>query len=65
MYNEDLQIEKLKEMKGENKIKRKPPKKTEKQLFDKNKNHTKDINNSKGIKSNKKLNKKVKKKKSY
>jgi len=34
--NEDLQVQKLKEMKGEDKIKRKPPKKKkEHQLFDK------------------------------
>ena len=28
MYNEDLQVQKLKEIKGEDKIKRKPPKKS-------------------------------------
>ena len=41
MYNEDLQIEKLKEMKGENKPKRKPAKKKEHQLFDQPKPKTK------------------------
>ena len=35
MYYEDLQVEKLKEIKGEGKPKRKPPKKKEYQLFDK------------------------------
>tara|TARA_R110002096_G_scaffold330342_1_gene524412 strand:- start:32 stop:193 length:162 start_codon:yes stop_codon:yes gene_type:complete len=34
MYNEDLQVEKLKELKGEGKPKRKPPKKKPEQLFD-------------------------------
>ena len=34
MYNEDLQVEKLKELKGEGKPPRKPPKKKEHQLFD-------------------------------
>ena len=34
MYSEDLQVQKLKEMKGEDKIKRKPPKKKKEQLFD-------------------------------
>jgi hypothetical protein len=48
MYNEEMQIQKLKEMKGEDKPKRKPPKKKEHQLFDKPKPKT---------------NKKVKKKK--
>ena len=33
--NEDLQVEKLKELKGEGKPPRKPPKKKEHQLFDK------------------------------
>ncbi len=33
--NEELQVEKLKEMKGEDKPKRKPAKKKEHQLFDK------------------------------
>ena len=34
MYNEDLNIQKLKEIKGEDKPKRKPAKKKEHQLFD-------------------------------
>lgn len=35
MYNEDLQVQKLKDMKNENKPIRKPAKKKEHQLFDK------------------------------
>jgi len=35
MYNENLNVEKLKELKGEGKPKRKAPKKKEHQLFDK------------------------------
>jgi len=38
MYQEDINIKKLKEMKGEDKPKRKPPKKKENQLFDMKKN---------------------------
>ena len=34
MYQEDLQIQKLKEIKGEDRIKKKPPKKKPEQLFD-------------------------------
>jgi len=34
MYQEDLNVQKLKEIKGENKPKRKPPKKKPEQLFD-------------------------------
>ena len=51
MYNEneELQIQKLKELKGEGKPSRKPPKKKEHQLFDKPK-----------PKSNKKVKKKGK-----
>lgn len=50
MYNEDLQVEKLKELKGEGKPKRKPAKKKEHQLFDK----PKPKNNSKKSKNKKK-----------
>ena len=46
--NEELQIEKLKEMKGDNKVKRKAPKKKPEQLFDM----------AKKTKSNKKVKKK-------
>lgn len=34
MYQEDINVEKLKELKGEGKPKRKPPKKKPEQLFD-------------------------------
>jgi len=45
MYNEDLQVEKLKEIKGEGKPKRKPPKKKDYQLFDKPKPTKKKVKN--------------------
>ena len=48
MYNEDLQVQKLKEMKGEDKPKRKPPKKKEHQLFDKPKPKKNKKNKKKG-----------------
>ena len=49
MYNEDLQVEKLKELKGEGKPKRKPAKKKPEQLFDmkENKNNSKKSKNYK------------------
>tara|TARA_R110000850_G_scaffold204994_1_gene331200 strand:+ start:343 stop:492 length:150 start_codon:yes stop_codon:yes gene_type:complete len=46
MYNEDLQVEKLKELKGEGKPKRKPAKKKPEQLFD--------MEKTKKVKKNKK-----------
>ena len=48
MYNEDLQVEKLKELKGEGKPKRKPPKKKPEQLFDMKKNKKNKKNKKKG-----------------
>lgn len=51
MYNEDLQVQKLKEIKGEGKPKRKPAKKKDYQLFDKPKPKIKP--KSKKIKKNK------------
>jgi hypothetical protein len=50
MYQEDLQIEKLKQMKGEDKPQRKPAKKKDYQLFDKPKPKSKKVKTVKKIK---------------